>query len=140
MKSCGRSYSVDVASSGGVLFGVGFAAYSVRANVETLLGVVGVGMPLLLGSESIFKGQTELVLVIFSHAHTSPSCTEFGTIDVVRVFANLFVVLGGYTQYEELFVSCHALRCWLCREHKVSWDVKQLHLSPTHQTKVSKQL
>ena len=40
-------------SEGGVLFGVGLLAYSVKANVETLFGVVGVGMPFVLGSESM---------------------------------------------------------------------------------------
>ena len=43
MKSWGTLYSGGfVRSPGGVLFGVGLLAYSVSANVELRLGVVGV--------------------------------------------------------------------------------------------------
>lgn len=52
-KSGGMSYRAGVDGSGGVRFGVGLLAYSVRANVELFFGVLGVSVPLMCGTPSI---------------------------------------------------------------------------------------
>ena len=83
-------------SEGGVLFGVGLLAYSVKANVETLFGVVGVGMPFVLGSESMSDYRAAAGVFTPSRAccfdaHTTPKADLLG----LTIVESLLTVPSG---------------------------------------------